>query len=403
MKAVSNTLATLLIAGSIHAAKSPEEAKVYADVIQPLLNAKCVNCHGEGKQKGGLRLDSAEHVFKGGKGAKEDNIVKGNIEDSELTYRISLPKDDDDVMPPFESPDTFDPFSKEQQDIVNWWVKEGAKLEVTVAQAPESVRPEMLKILEKAPESKVAKKAEMKIIKLPEVPAASPEAVAAAAKTGILHLPIHKGTNAITVNALPVQKTFGDKEASALGSVAEQTLWLNLGKTQITDAGVASLANFKELRRLHLDNTKITDKALATIAKLNHLEYLNLYGTEVTDAGIGHLKALKKLKKLYLWQTKVTKEKADELKKSLPGIYINTGWENEPAAKIVPVASGNQTAAEVVAAPINKKCPLTGRDVNPDQTVTYKEQVIGLCCGNCKRKFEANPEQYIAKVPEFKK
>ena len=91
MKAVSNTLATLLIAGSIHAAKSPEEAKVYADVIQPLLNAKCVNCHGEGKQKGGLRLDSAEHVFKGGKGAKEDNIVKGNIEDSELTYRISLP------------------------------------------------------------------------------------------------------------------------------------------------------------------------------------------------------------------------------------------------------------------------------------------------------------------------
>ena len=261
----------------------------------------------------------------------------------------------------------------------------------------------MLKILEKAPESKVAKKAEMKIVKLPEVPAASPEAVAAAAKTGILHLPIHKGTNAITVNALPVQKTFGDKEASALGSVAEQTLWLNLGKTQITDAGVASLANFKELRRLHLDNTKITDKALATIAKLNHLEYLNLYGTEVTDAGIGHLKALKKLKKLYLWQTKVTKEKADELKKSLPGIYINTGWENEPAAKIVPVASGNQAAAEVVAAPINKKCPLTGRDVNPDQTVTYKEQIIGLCCGNCKRKFEANPEQYIAKVPEFKK
>ena len=171
---------------------------------------------------------------------RKTTLLKGNIEDSELTYRISLPKDDDDVMPPFESPDTFDPFSKEQQDIVNWWVKEGAKLEVTVAQAPESVRPEMLKILEKAPESKVAKKAEMKIIKLPEVPAASAEAVAAAAKTGILHLPIHKGTNAITVNALPVQKTFGDKEASALGSVAEQTLWLNLGKTQITDAKVAS-------------------------------------------------------------------------------------------------------------------------------------------------------------------
>ena len=403
MKTVSATLATLLIAGSVHAAKSPEEAKVYADVIQPLLNAKCVNCHGEAKQKGGLRLDTAENVFKGGKGAKEDNIVKGNIEDSELTYRISLPKDDDDVMPPFEGPDTFDPFSEAQQAIVNWWVKEGAKLDVTVAQAPESVRPEMLKILEKAPESKVAKKAEMKVIKLPEVPAASPEAIAVAAKTGILHLPIHKGTNAITVNALPVQKSFGDKEAAAIGSIAAQTLWLNLGKTQVTDAGIASLAKFKELRRLHLDNTKITDKALATIANFDHLEYLNLYGTEVTDAGLGHLKGLKNLKKLYLWQTKVSKDKAEELKKALPGIYINTGWENEPTAQVVPVETGNQAAAEVVAAPINKKCPLTGRDVDPGQTVTFKKQVIGLCCGNCKRKFEANPEQYIAKVPEFKK
>ena len=403
MKTVSATLATLLIAGSVHAAKSPEEAKVYADVIQPLLNAKCVNCHGEAKQKGGLRLDTAENVFKGGKGAKEDNIVKGNIEDSELTYRISLPKDDDDVMPPFEGPDTFDPFSEAQQAIVNWWVNEGAKLDVTVAQAPESVRPEMLKILEKAPESKVAKKAEMKVIKLPEVPAASPEAIAVAAKTGILHLPIHKGTNAITVNALPVQKTFGDKEAAAIGSIAAQTLWLNLGKTQVTDAGIASLAKFKELRRLHLDNTKITDKALATIANFDHLEYLNLYGTEVTDAGLGHLKGLKNLKKLYLWQTKVSKDKAEELKKALPGIYINTGWENEPTAQVVPVETGNQAAAEVVAAPINKKCPLTGRDVDPGQTVTFKKQVIGLCCGNCKRKFEANPEQYIAKVPEFKK
>ena len=403
MKTVSATLATLLIAGSVHAAKSPEEAKVYADVIQPLLNAKCVNCHGEAKQKGGLRLDTAENVFKGGKGAKEDNIVKGNIEDSELTYRISLPKDDDDVMPPFEGPDTFDPFSEAQQAIVNWWVNEGAKLDVTVAQAPESVRPEMLKILEKAPESKVAKKAEMKVIKLPEVPAASPEAIAVAAKTGILHLPIHKGTNAITVNALPVQKSFGDKEAAAIGSIAAQTLWLNLGKTQVTDAGIASLAKFKELRRLHLDNTKITDKALATIANFDHLEYLNLYGTEVTDAGLGHLKGLKNLKKLYLWQTKVSKDKAEELKKALPGIYINTGWENEPTAQVVPVETGNQAAAEVVAAPINKKCPLTGRDVDPGQTVTFKKQVIGLCCGNCKRKFEANPEQYIAKVPEFKK
>ena len=111
MKTVCSIFAFLLIAGSSFAAKSPEEAKVYADVIQPLLDAKCVSCHGATKQKGKLRLDTAENLFKGGKGAKADIVVKGNIEDSELTYRVGLPKDDDDVMPPFEGTDTFDPFT----------------------------------------------------------------------------------------------------------------------------------------------------------------------------------------------------------------------------------------------------------------------------------------------------
>ena len=243
------------------------------------------------------------------------------------------------------------------------------------------------------------KKAEMKVIKLPEVPAVSPAALAKLESTGVLSLAIHKGSNALTLNALPVQKTFGDKEVASLGSVAAQTLWLNLGKTQITDAGVASLASLKELRRLHLDNTKITDKALATVAKFTHLEYLNLYGTEVTDAGLAHLKGLKNLKKLYLWKTKVTKEKVEELKKALPGIYINTGWENEPVAKVVAVPEG---AAKPAPKPINKICPLRGKPINPNQTVTYKEQVIALCCGNCKAAFAKEPEKYISKVPEFK-
>ena len=102
MKTVCSILASILVTSISFAAKSPEEAKVYADVIQPLLNAKCVSCHGETKQKGKLRLDTAEHTFKGGKGAKADIIVKGTIDDSELTYRVSLPKDDDNPKAKFK-------------------------------------------------------------------------------------------------------------------------------------------------------------------------------------------------------------------------------------------------------------------------------------------------------------
>src|SRR6185436_12090376 len=53
--------------------------------------------------------------------------------------------------------------------------------------------------------------------------------------------------------------------------------------------------------------------------------------------------------------------------------------------------------------PINKTCPLTGKDINPTKTVEYEKQLIGFCCDDCKGKFEADPKKYIGKVKEFKK
>src|SRR6185295_11658837 len=55
------------------------------------------------------------------------------------------------------------------------------------------------------------------------------------------------------------------------------------------------------------------------------------------------------------------------------------------------------------ADPINKVCPLTGKDVNVTKTVEYEKQLIGFCCDDCKGKFEADPKKYIGKVKEFKK
>jgi YHS domain-containing protein len=52
---------------------------------------------------------------------------------------------------------------------------------------------------------------------------------------------------------------------------------------------------------------------------------------------------------------------------------------------------------------INAKCPLSGKDVNPEATSTYKNQVIAFCCNNCKGKFDKEPEKFIGKVAEFKK
>ncbi len=78
------------------------------------------------------------------------------------------------------------------------------------------------------------------------------------------------------------------------------------------------------------------------------------------------------------------------------------------AATALPVAWASATTSgsaksSVVEDPINKKCPITGKDVVAGRTSEYKKQLIGFCCADCVSKFEGDPEKYIKRVKEFKK
>src|SRR5664279_989086 len=68
-----------------------QEAIVYGDVIQPLLQTKCYSCHGEKRQKNNLRLDGENWILKGG---KHGPVLNANPEESKLLKRILLPRED---------------------------------------------------------------------------------------------------------------------------------------------------------------------------------------------------------------------------------------------------------------------------------------------------------------------
>ena len=61
---------------------------------------------------------------------------------------------------------------------------------------------------------------------------------------------------------------------------------LNLGGTNITDVGVAEVAQMPRLTDLHLNATKVTDAAIKNLAPLLKLNDLGLRGTAVTSAGL---------------------------------------------------------------------------------------------------------------------
>lgn len=74
-----------------------QKGVTYAKDIRPLFEATCFRCHGEEKQKGGLRLDSLEAVLKGGEERKV--VIPGESAKSPLVIATSG-LDEEFAMPP---------------------------------------------------------------------------------------------------------------------------------------------------------------------------------------------------------------------------------------------------------------------------------------------------------------
>ncbi|MFP6901747.1 MAG: hypothetical protein VCA36_12445 [Opitutales bacterium] len=50
-------------------------------------------------------------------------------------------------------------------------------------------------------------------------------------------------------------------------------------------------------------------------------------------------------------------------------------------------------AEKKAAEPVNDKCPVSGKAVNAEQTIS-----VGVCCGNCAKKFVKDVKGILAKV-----
>ena len=47
--------------------------------------------------------------------------------------------------------------------------------------------------------------------------------------------------------------------------------------------------------------------------------------------------------------------------------------------------------------PVNKKCPIANKDV-ADGNTSSASMTVGFCCEKCKTTFDADPKKYISKV-----
>jgi uncharacterized membrane protein len=97
-----------------------QQQPVFAGVIEPLFENKCVHCHGAEKSKAGLRLDSFAALQDG---SDDGPVLKaGDAAQSPLIQRLLMPTDSDDHMPPAGKPQ----LSTGEITLLKWWVNAGA-------------------------------------------------------------------------------------------------------------------------------------------------------------------------------------------------------------------------------------------------------------------------------------
>ncbi|MEO1843499.1 MAG: c-type cytochrome domain-containing protein, partial [Akkermansiaceae bacterium] len=111
-------LAIGLLLASTHLA--PLAAAVdYEREIRPLLEARCLKCHGPDKQKSKLRVDQRAILLRGGEGGLPA-IVPGDPARSHLLERIKS-ADPEEIMPA-----KGDPLSSAEIALLEKWIAEGA-------------------------------------------------------------------------------------------------------------------------------------------------------------------------------------------------------------------------------------------------------------------------------------
>jgi len=97
-----------------------EDQVDFSTQIKPILNNKCITCHGGVKKNGGFSLLFQDEAFAATKSGKPA-IIRGDASGSEFIKRLH--EDDLELRMPYEKPKLTD----EEIDLLTRWVDQGAK------------------------------------------------------------------------------------------------------------------------------------------------------------------------------------------------------------------------------------------------------------------------------------
>lgn len=355
-----------------------EEALVYNDVIKPILDSKCMSCHNEGKAKGELILATKEEILRGG---KSGHLWDSTQEDGGLLLqRLYLPETAKKHMPPVGKPQ----LTPVELNLLKAWVRGGAVFDKKVLELPDgdTLKSIAASLLQTAEEGTY------------DFEPAEEATIRSLSNNNRMVSPVAIGSPALAVNFYN-RAFYSSKELEALTAVSDQIVSLNLDRMPVSDVDLATIARFRNLRRLNLNFTAITGSGLAQLKPLVQLKSLSLAGTPVTAAQVQALQAMPRLKAVYIWNTGITEAQQQALAAAAPQVHYDHGFKDTAILKIIPPVIENESMVITEPVPLKMKHYIGGSQIRytldgkePDslQAPLYTGEVILKSTGLVKAK-----------------
>jgi hypothetical protein len=289
-----------------------EDAAVFQDLVRPILEAKCMNCHNARKMKGDLNMETEASLLKGGKHGVLWDSTAAHF--GRMMQRIYLPLEEKEHMPPQGKPQ----LSETEIQILYHWIKSGGGFSQKIVDLPETDTLRML----------AARHSQPLETERYDFPAADETTVQKLNNDFRVVHPLALHSPALTVDFFGTA-AFKSAALEELKVVKEQVVELNLNKMPVQDADLKTIAAFSNLRKLNLSGTQITGATLSELKSLKALRQLSLSGAPVQAADLEALQGLPALSVLYLWNTGITEAACSALQQRLPQVRIESGFQGQ--------------------------------------------------------------------------
>jgi uncharacterized membrane protein len=292
----------LIGAAAIQKPVTVGEALLFEDLIQPMLDKRCAQCHREGKMKGNFSVHTLADLIKGGKSGSA--VVGGALEKSELYNRITLDSSNEKHMPA----DGKTPLTADEIRIIKWWIEKGMALKgkkISELKDAEPIKPLVAKALGLGVEINNASDIPTSENRInPDIPEGVTTGLLDSMRNHGLSVRIMLHKPLILDITLPSGSGNRLNEVKPfLRQVAKNVVWLNLSQNGLTENELDFLPLMTNLEKLRLEKNPITDAIVGQLEGLTHLEALNLNETKITKSCLERLKQVPNLKRVYSWHT----------------------------------------------------------------------------------------------------